>query len=179
VLAVSGLSSGAPEVAAQTFMTQPEALEVAFPEADTVERRTAFLGEGDLDRVRAAAGPDVRVRQAVVPYYVARRGDRYLGAAYFDAHRVRTKEEVVMVVVGPDDRILQVEVLKFSEPPEYVAPDLWIAQLETRALDDDLSLQGDVIGMAGATLTARSMVEAARRVLALHAVVLPFDGGER
>jgi len=51
--------------------------------------------------------------------------------------------------------------------------------LETRALDDDLSLQGDVIGMAGATLTARSMVEAARRVLALHAVVLPFDGGER
>ena len=82
-----------------------------------------------------------------------------------------------MVVVSPEARVERVDVLKFLEPPEYRAPDGWIDQLEGRPLDDELSLRGAVRNLTGATLTARALTRAARRVLALHGVIGPLERG--
>ncbi len=168
--AVAGVTAPA---AAQTLLTQQEALDLAFP-GEQVERRTAYLTDAELDRARALAGDAVEVDQGVVIYYVGYRDGRPVGVAYFDAHRIRTLAEVVMVVVTPGHRIGRVEVLKFMEPSEYRAPEGWIAQLEGRALDDDLSTRGAVRNLTGATLTARALTRAARRVLAVHTVVDPL-----
>lgn len=159
---------------AQTLLTQEEALAAAFPAPAVVERRTAFLTDAQLADARRRAGRDVEVDQTVVSYYVARHGDRPVGVAYFDAHRVRTLAEVVMIVVTPDGRVARVDVLKFMEPPEYRAPEGWIRQFEGRRLNDDLSMRGEILNITGATLTARAMTRAVRRALALHAVIDPF-----
>lgn len=168
------VATAVPHVEAQTFLTQEEALRLAFPEADSVVRRTAYLGEAQLERVRELAGEGAQAPSAVVTHYVAMRGGRPVGAAYFDAHRVRTLPEALMIVVGPDDRIRRIEVLKFSEPPEYVAPGGWLAQFEGKALGPRLSLKGDIVNMTGATLTSGAVTSAARRVLALHALIRPL-----
>lgn len=165
-----------PAARAQVLMTQEEALEVAFPPPARVERRTAYLTETQLERARALAGPDVEVEQAVVTHYVGMRDGRPVGVAYFDAHRVRTMAEVAMVVVTPDGKMSRVDVLKFMEPPEYLAPEGWLRQLEGRPLDEELSTRGAIRNLTGATLTARALTRAARRVLALHAVIDPFRG---
>lgn len=154
-------------------LTQQEALAAAFPDAE-IERRTAFLSEADLDTARGAAGPDAPVDQAVVTYYVGRRDGRPVGVAYFDSHRVRTLNEVLMIVVQPDDRIRAIEVLRFAEPPEYHAREPWLEQFEGQALDADLSLQSGIANMTGATLTSHAITRAARRVLALHERIRPF-----
>jgi hypothetical protein len=161
--------------AGQVLMTQDEALAAAFPSPARVERRTAYLGESQLERARSLAGEGVRIEQTVITYYVGYRGDEPLGVAYFDAHRVRTKAEVVMVVVTPDARISRVDVLKFMEPPDYRAPESWIDQLEGRPLDDQLSTRGAIHNLTGATITARALTEAARRVLAYHDVIRPLE----
>jgi Na+-translocating ferredoxin:NAD+ oxidoreductase subunit G len=155
-------------------LTQDEALRLAFPAPAAIERRTAFLTDAELAHAVALAGTDARPTSAVVTYYVARAGDAVLGAAYFDAHRVRSLREVLMVVVGPDARVRRVEVVRFDEPPDYLAPASWLRQFEGRALDDELSLSGAIATMSGATLTARATVRATRRALALHAVIGPF-----
>jgi hypothetical protein len=160
---------------AQTAVTQEEALRLAFPEPATIERRTAFLEESDVEAARALAGPGIELEQRVVTYYVARRGDTELGVAYFDAHRVRTLPEVLMIVVTPEDRIGRIEILKFSEPPEYRAPESWLEQFDDLPLSDGLSLKGSIVNMTGATLTSRAVTNAARRALALHAVIRPLD----
>ncbi len=162
---------GPADVSAQ--LTQREALATAFPEAK-IERHTAFLSEADLEAARSAAGADAPVDQAVVTYYVARRDGPPIGVAYFDSHRVRTLNEVLMLVVQPDDRIRAIEVLRFAEPPEYHAREPWLEQFEGRALDADLSLQAGIANMTGATLTSHAITRAARRVLALHARIRPF-----
>lgn len=172
-----GATGVASPTAAQTLLTQEEALALAFPAPATVERRTAYLSAGQLERARALAGDEVEIEQGIVTYYVGREDGEPLGAAYFDAHRVRTKNEVVMVVVGPDARIRRVDVLKFTEPPEYRAPDGWIDQLDGRRLDDALSVRAGLHNLTGATLTARALARAARRVLALHAVIEPLGDG--
>ena len=133
-----------------------------------------YLTDAQIERARALAGPGVEVEQGVVTYYVGHRSGRPAGVAYFDAHRVRTKAEAAMVVVTPDGRVERVDVLKFMEPPEYRAPERWVAQLEGRELDDALSTDGGIRNLAGATLTARALTNATRRVLALHAVIAPL-----
>ncbi len=154
-------------------ITQQEALATAFPGA-RIERRTAFLSEADLQAVRAAAGADAPVDQSVVTYYVAQRDGQPVGVAYFDSHRVRTLNEVLMIVVQPDDRIRSIEVLRFAEPPEYHAREAWLRQFEGRSLDPDLSLESGIAMMTGATLTSHAITRAARRVLALHRHIRPF-----
>ncbi|GBD31630.1 hypothetical protein HRbin33_00589 [bacterium HR33] len=160
--------------AAQQRLTQEQALRLAFPEPARIERMTAFLSQADLERAREIAGPGVEIRSSVITYYLGRRGGEILGAAYFDRHRVRTLDEVLMIVVGPDDRIKHIEVLRFAEPPEYRPPEGWLRQLQDRALDDELSLKGAIVNLTGATLTSQAVVQAARRVLALHRVIAPF-----
>lgn len=179
LLTVLALAAFPATARAQTLMTQGEALAAAFPAPAEVERCTAFLSEAQLAEARRRAGDDVAIEQGVVSYYAARRDGRPAGVAYFDAHRVRTHAEVVMVVVTPEGRVARVDVLKFTEPPEYRAPAGWIAQFEGRPLDDDLSLRGGILNITGATLTARAMTRAVRRVLALHGVIDPFGAEGR
>lgn len=156
---------------AQTI-TQDEALRLAFPAPASIERRTAFLSVEQLGQAEQLAGPGVRIASPVVTYYQGRAADgRLLGTAYFDAHRVRTLTEVLMIVVSPDGEIDRIEVVRFYEPPEYRPDARWLRLLYGRPLDDALALKGAVPNLAGATLTARAAVEAARRVLAVHQVI--------
>lgn len=155
---------------AQTFLTQEEALRLAFPPPAAVERETAFLDAEGLALARRLAG-DAELESGIVTYYVGRNGEQVLGYAYFDVHRVRTLPEVLMVVVTPAGAVDRVEVLKFSEPREYLAPERWLAQFEGRPLGPKLSTKGGIVNITGGTLTSRAVTRAVRRVLALHAVI--------
>ena len=171
------LASVASGLGAQTLLTQEEALALAFPGAEAIERRTAYLTEDQLAQARVLAGEGVSVETSVLTYYVALREGRPLGVAYFDAHRVRTLPEVLMVVVGTDDRIRRIELLRFQEPPDYRPPPAWLERFRGQGLDAELSLKGGVVNITGATLTSDAVTDAARRLLALHQVVRPFDEG--
>jgi Na+-translocating ferredoxin:NAD+ oxidoreductase RnfG subunit len=173
------LSALAPRGApAQIRLTQQQALRLAFPEPATIERHTAFLSEEQLERARRLAGTDVSLDGRVVTYYVAAQNGEPIGIAYFDVHRVRTLPEVLMIVVTPRARVERIEVLKFSEPPEYEAPDGWLDQFVGKGLSADLSTKGSIVNITGATLTSGAVSRAVRRVLALNDVIGPLAGGE-
>jgi hypothetical protein len=195
--ALPTLAAASP-VVAQT-LSQEEALRLAFPAGLSVRRHTAYLEPAELAAARVLAGPDVELTQRVVSYYLAERDGQAEAVAYFDSHRVRTLPEVLMVVVDAAGRVRRVEVLKFAEPPEYRAPGNWLAQLQGKSLGPApacsgapppggcaqtqnhrragpaLSVRRDVVNITGATLTAAAVTRATRRVLALHAVIRPFQ----
>ncbi len=157
----------------KVYLTVEEALELAFPDC-AIERRTVYLTEEQRKVVEALAG--FALDDAVVHPYVATRGKELAGTAWFDAHRVRTKNAVLMFAVAPDRKVARVELLAFAEPVEYVPRASWYAQFVGRKLDPELDLERGIRGVAGATLTARTATKAARRVLALHEVVFPPSG---
>jgi len=159
---------GAGPLGAKVFLTQEEALRLAFPGA-SVERKTAFLTDAEKEEVarRAGGAPPA----ALQPYYVATRNGAVVGTAYFDVHVVRTENEVLFVVVTPAGTVGRVEVLSFSEPEEYLPKTHWYAQFPGRALDEELSVKRAIRPVTGATLTVRATTGAVRRVLALHEVL--------
>ncbi len=156
----------------KVFLTQDEALKLAFPKCE-IERKTRFLSEEERKQASKLAGKGVDVESRVVYVYEARRDGKLVGTAYFDAHVVRSLREVVMFVVGPERTIQRFELLSFAEPLDYVPRTKWYAQFVGKKLDSKLSLKGDIKGVTGATLTATATTKAARRTLALHEVLFP------
>jgi len=155
---------------AKVFLTQDEALALAFPAGVAVERRTAFLTPVQQQEIKKLAGGD-RLPGALVTYYVGRRDGREVGTAYFETHVVRTQPETLMVLVDPAGSIARIEVLSFAEPEEYLPRPHWYSQFPGRKLDGELALSRGIRPVSGATLTARATLEAARRVLAIHQVL--------
>ena len=80
-----------------------------------------------------------------------------------------------MVVVDRAGQVERIETVSFREPPEYEAPEGWLALFQGRDLGPDVSLKGEIPTMTGATLTAQAVTDAVRRVLALHRVLQPLD----
>jgi hypothetical protein len=165
-----------PLVAGQVLLTQDEALRLAFPEPATIERRTAFLEPSQIDSIADLAGS--KPAGTLVTYYVGRSADESLGVAYFDGHRVRTLPEVLMIVVTPGGRVERIEILRFSEPREYMAPGGWLDRFDEHRLDGDLENKNAVAGITGATLTSRAVTNAVRRALALHEILDPLSPGQ-
>ena len=145
-----------------------EALALAFPGA-VLSRREHWLTEEQASKVRGLAGTPLTGLWQVA--YEARRSGQLVGVAFFDTHRVRTLNGTAMVAVKANGTLLRVELVAFHEPLEYLPKEPWVRQLDGRALDPELSLRGSIRPLAGATLTAHALVDAARRGLALHQVL--------
>jgi hypothetical protein len=166
------LAAGTATLAAQgkVFLTTDEALALAFPGCQIV-RKEHVLDERQRALVGEQAGQ--AVPRSIVFAYEARRDGVLVGTAWFDRHRVRSLQELLMIVVGTDGRCLRIEVLAFGEPVDYLPRDTFYAQLVGRSLDPELSTKRAIRGVAGATLTVDATVAAVRQVLATHAVVYP------
>ena len=150
---------------ARVYLSQQEALKLAFPPPARVERKTLFLDENEASSVEKEAGAKLPGR--VFPYYVGRAEGKVTGYAYFDTHLVRTLPETVMILLSPDGKIRKVELLSFSEPEDYLPTSRWLQQFEGRSLQD-LGAGRGVRTLTGATLSSRAVTRAARRILALH-----------
>jgi hypothetical protein len=170
LLALAALLPGA--AGGAVFETQEKALARAFPPPARVVRSTAYLEPEQVESARRAA--QAPVESAVVPRYAAFGPDgALLGTAYFDEHVVRTAREVLMIVVAPDGSLRSVDVLAFGEPQDYLPREGWLKRVEGKKAAEGLFVGRALAHVTGATLTTRAIAAAARRVLALDAVLGP------
>lgn len=153
----------------RVYMTQQQALASAFPAGCRVTRQTFFLTKQQVDEARRESG--VAFDAQLLIRYMGAAGGTIAGYAYFDTHRVRTLAETVMVVVRPDGRVDRIEILSFDEPGDYFPKRRWLDQIVGRKLDAELWVNRAVRPLSGASLTAQAIVNASRKVLALHHVI--------
>lgn len=157
---------------AQLNLSSKEALELAFPKAK-FERKSLILSKDQRKEVTKLAGR--KPSSSRFRPYRAIQDKKVLGTVYFDTRKVRSKAQTLMIVVDPDGKIARIEVLRFDEPREYLAPAIWMGQLKGKSLSDSLKIKGDLTNVTGATLTAHANVHAVREVLAAHHVLFPDD----
>jgi len=138
---------------ARVIETQEQALASV---GKNLARQTFFLTKEQA----AAAG----LESQLVIRYAAPNGVY----AYFDTHRVRTEPETVMIVVDASGAISRIDILSFSEPTDYFPKRRWLDQFLGRKLDNELSLKGAIRPMSGASLTGAAIVNASRKILAVH-----------
>jgi hypothetical protein len=178
LLLLAGLLGVPGGAAGKVYLSQREAIELAFPDADRVERKTLMLSRDQAEAIEKLALSKLDSR--LVTVYSGIKDDRTLGYALIDIHNVRTLPEAVMVVLSPAGEVRTLRMLAFHEPEEYRPPDRWLAQFENEQLDPQLRLHGRIHGIAGSTLSSRAVTSGVRRALALWQVMLkaeaPADG---
>ena len=167
VLLALALATG--RAGARVYLTVQRALELAFPPPAKVERRTLYLDDEQARRVAEASGAPMETR--VVAYYVGENSGRVIGTAYFDTHLVRTLPETILILVAPDGTLQRIDILSFDEPEDYLPTNRWLQQFQGRSLQDLGARQG-IRMLTGATLSSRAVTQAARRVLALHRLLV-------
>lgn len=139
------------------------AIRSIFPEATRLEVKDLLLTAEMVRRIEGLAR--ARVKERLVTFYTARRGDEVAGYAVIHSHIVRTKRETLSIAFEPDGRIRKITVLAFLEPEEYKPSERWLAQFEGKGPADRLAAGHDIAAITGATLTARGIAEESRWLL--------------
>jgi electron transport complex protein RnfG len=149
-------------------ISREEALAAVYPGAQ-FRTEQIFLKPEEQQQAARLAG--VAVPSALVVRYVAVKDQAVVGRAYIDTHLVRTKKETLLISLDAAGRVKRIDILAFLEPPEYRPSEPWRRQFSGRTLDEQTALHRAIRTIAGATLTARAVTEATRRVLALDRVL--------
>jgi len=132
------------------FPSREEALDSIYPKG-TVKVQSHWLSK---EEIRKADGKG-----------------KLVGTAYVDVHKVRTKRQALLIAVSPAGILDGITVLGFAEPRDYLPRAKWFARFQGHRLNDQLRLRKGIDGVSGATLTSRATVSAARRALAVQAVL--------
>jgi hypothetical protein len=155
---------------AKVFHAKSEALQLAFPDADRIETEIFYPTDDQVKRVEQIARTPLDSK--LITFHVGHKGEQILGYAFIETHIVRTLPETFLIVVSPAGVVEKLFVLAFYEPQEYLPSDRWLAQFHGKSLGPELSLRGDIHGIAGATLTSRAVTSGVRKVLALFDVLV-------
>lgn len=154
----------------QVFKTQQEALQHAFPESDSVERKVLFLSDEYVDRIQKTA--KAKLASKIVTYYVAQKNDTTLGYAFFESTIVRTKPATFMAVINPDSSLKLVDILAFHEPIDYLPRHNWFDLFVGKILSPKLWPKRDIYNVTGATLTVQAITFGVRKMLAIFEIAI-------
>lgn len=146
----------------QVFYAQDEAVQRAFPDATSVNRKNLVITSDKAkvlsDRCKAT------VPSGIVSYFEGFKNDALLGYAFIDSGVIRTHNGVFMVVMLPDGTLKDVFILAFNEPPEYMPTEKWLGTLHGKSVSEAPVIGKSVPPVMGSTLTVNAITSSIRRV---------------
>jgi transcriptional regulator of nitric oxide reductase len=170
VVVLAVLSLEALPVYAKVFYSRQEAIALAFPDADRVDKQTIILTPAQATAIEARSR--AKLDSKLVTIFTAWRGEEVLGYAHIDLHTVRTHASALLVVLNPGGDVRAVRILAFHEPLDYLPSKKWYAQFAGKTGEDRLRVGSDVHGVVSATLSTRAATDGIRRALAYHALLI-------
>ncbi|MCA9772642.1 MAG: FAD:protein FMN transferase, partial [Myxococcales bacterium] len=157
---------------AQQYLTESEALALAFPGADRVDERRAIATNEQRDEIARRAG--IRDPERIFPYYEGRKDGGPMGYAVIDNVIGKHQPITYMIVFAPDLRVRRIEVLAYRESYGWeVRRESFLKQFYGRDPDAELRFGAEIQNISGATISVRSMIRAVREKQAYAAVLLP------
>ncbi len=163
------LSSMATTGFATIFYSKNEAMELAFGKGAQIESLSLFPDDNQIAQIQAQA--KAKLDSGLFTFYAGKAQGKITGYAAIETSTVRTKPETLLIVLAADGQLRNIYTLAFHEPPEYLPPQRWYDKLLNRPLAD-MDFNKGVDGISGATLSARSALEAVRKVMAVYEVML-------
>src|SRR3972149_9708315 len=152
-------------ISAKIYINKEDALKLAFPVAESVERKTIFLTSAEVEKIEALS--KTRLESKIVTYYVGMGDGGVSGYAFLGSHIVRSKPVVYMVVINPDGSLKYVEILAFYEPEEYLPHRRWFDQFKGKVLDNNLWPKRGISAVSSATLSVNGITAEVRKILSI------------
>jgi len=155
---------------ARVFISKDEALKLAFPDSDTIEKQSLFLSKTDVESIEKLGRAKLNSRLFL--FYVGKKNGEAIGYAAIDTHTVRTKSQTILVVINPDGSLKYTEILAFFEPLEYKPTESWIDLFKDKKITNGIKIGYDIPNISGATLSSNSTANAVKKILAVFEIVV-------
>ncbi len=148
------------------YLTKKQALEIAFPQVETIE--TEKLSLTPKQRKRMADRTRASVRFATIRAHIGLRGGRPVGYAFIHNVKGKSRPITFMVVINPAGKIDRVEVLAFRESHGYeIRYPAFRKQFVGKGVEDPIRHRRDILNISGATISCRAIADGVRMLLAL------------
>lgn len=108
-----------------------------------------------------------RLDSDIVRLYTVKRGKMIEGYAVLIVQRVRSKKTAVLYMIDKRQTIKGIEILAFHEPLEYKPNKTWQSVFKGKKRSDNLYAGQGIPTISGATLSARTLCDAARIALSI------------
>lgn len=156
-------------VGGQTYYTEDQALRLAFPDADAIDKVVTRTTPEQQERIKAL-GQKTAAR--VYTYHVGKRQGRVLGYAVIDDARGQYQPITYMLAVTPECAVSLVEILVYRESHGgEVRQPKFRAQFKGKTAADPVRLRSDIKNISGATISCRSIADGVRKNLAHLSVI--------
>ncbi len=157
-----------PPCFAKVFYSKDEALELAFGQDASIETLSLFPSDDQLQQIEKLA--KAKLDSKLFSFFVGKKQNSVIGYAAIESHTVRTQPETLLIVLDAAGNLTKVVTLAFHEPAEYQPPERWFSQLLNHKIEQ-LSFDQDIQAVAGATLSTRTAMNSARKVMALFEIM--------
>lgn len=153
------------KLSGEVYLMKKEALELAFPDADKIDKKSVFLNDNQINKLQKLSKSKINSR--VILFHIGKKGDEILGYAVVDTHIVRSKSQTILVVLNPEGKLKYVEILAFFEPPEYKPTPVWLDLFKGKGGNDNIRVGYDLPNISGATISSNKTAEAIRKVITI------------
>ena len=166
-LPVCALLAAAHVPAQQREALAADAMAIAFPHGERVERRVVALTDAQLAAVAARTG--LAAPKRIFTLWVGRAGDEVTGYAVVDDVRGKAQPITFLLAVDRALTVRAVEILAYRESHGGEIRDpQWRLQFAGKTARDPLQLDRDIRNISGATLSCRHVTDGVKRILALY-----------
>ena len=161
----------APAGGLEVYLTEEQALKIAFPDAEVVEKKLVAFSKSEREEIARASGrPEI---SGLFRYFVGRRSGNATGFAVIEDCLGKSEPITYMVATDADLKVRAVEILAYRESRGgEVRQERWRRQFVGRDAASPLRVGTDVQNIAGATISCRSVTDGVRLQLACLRVAL-------
>lgn len=151
----------------QVYLTKKQALEVAFPGAETVDTEKKWLTDAD----RKAIGElcQQMVEDPRMNFYIGRKSGKPMGYMVMDHVVGKSLPISFMVVLNTDGTVRDVEIMVYREPQGWeIRYESFLKQFFGKNSSFD---SREINSITGATLSVRSITRGVSKILAAYKVL--------
>jgi len=160
---LSSLESHAADV---LYMTDQEALEWAFPNADQIDEKVLTLTREESTSVEAETGE--RVYDGDKKIHIGKRGGETQGYAVITNEIGKFELITFIVKVTPNLKVEKVALMVYRESRGgEIVRKRFLNQYKGKKRSHSLRINHDIINITGATMSVRAMNRGLRKVLVL------------
>lgn len=148
------------------FLQPADAIKLIFKDSKEVYREEKNLSAQEQSEFKKLLGYDPP--QTHYSFYLGKTGVQVEGYALIDEEVGKVSPITFITRIGPDGKVTAVEIMVYRESHGgEVSSKRFLNQFKQKGLNDEIRLHGNIVNIAGATLSSRALVVGVNRALTL------------
>lgn len=177
VLVITSLLVPAPLLVAEQYLTEVQALKIAFSQSQSVNAETKLISDDDRREIKSRYR--VEILSSSVRVYSGRSGSKVDGYAVI-ANEIGKSEPITFIVaMDSSGKVQTVAIMEFRETRGWeVKEPRFLRQFHGKKSSDHLRINDDVINLSGATLSSYAVAKGVKKAVALVDYFYLRSGGK-